>query len=173
PWIQPVPDCVAAPQLAGRPAVRFHDIPLDWTDFRLTLRQTADILHRYEALDRAEHHQIQALAREGNALEALVSKWYTATSGVDPSVARHSSPDGSLPSLDQVLVLALRPFLARCAEALGQRSDLSLWHYGHCPFCGWEPDFAVITPAADRRLICGRCFAQWTFGVHTCPFCSN
>jgi FdhE protein len=31
----------------------------------------------------------------------------------------------------------------------------------------------VITPSADRRLICGRCGAQWSFGAHTCPFCSN
>ena len=33
--------------------------------FRLTLRQTADILHRYEAMDRAEHSQILALSRDG------------------------------------------------------------------------------------------------------------
>ena len=59
--------------------------------------------------------------------------------------------------LDQVLVLALRPFLARCAEALTPQVDLASWNHGHCPICGWEPDFAVITPGADRRLICGRC----------------
>ena len=47
----------------------------------------------------------------------------------------------------------MRPFLARCAEALGQRVDFSSWRHGHCPFCGWEPDFAVITPSAERRLI--------------------
>ena len=39
--------------------------------------------------------------------------------------------------------------------------------------CGWEPELAVITPSAERRLICGRCTAQWGFGAHTCPFCSN
>ena len=36
-----------------------------------------------------------------------------------------------------------------------------------------EPDFAVIMPDASRRLICGRCVAQWSFGPLTCPFCSN
>ena len=82
------------------------------------------------------------------------------------------APEGAPPSLDQVLVLALRPFLARCAEALMQR-DLSAWTHGHCPFCGWEPDFAVIMPSADRRLICGRCIGQWAFGSLTCPFCAN
>src|SRR5437660_1146576 len=77
------------------------------------------------------------------------------------------------PGLDQVLVLAMRPFLARCAEVVMQRAELSEWRHGHCPCCGWEPDFGVITPSADRRLICGRCAAQWSFGAHTCPFCSN
>jgi Protein involved in formate dehydrogenase formation len=173
PWIQPDPQWLAAQQLAGRPAVRFADIPLDWTDFRLTLRQTADILRRHDALDSIEHQQIQQLARDGNALQPLVADWYTTTSGVEDRAPRRRAPEHSPANLDQVLVLALRPFLARCAEALSQRADFSPWHYGRCPFCGWEPDFAVITPTADRRLICGRCLAQWSFGTHTCPFCSN
>jgi FdhE protein len=74
---------------------------------------------------------------------------------------------------DHVLVLAIRPFLARSVEALTQRIDFSGWQHGRCPFCGWEPDFAVITVAGDRRLICGRCCAQWAFDPLTCPFCSN
>ncbi len=172
PWIQPDPAWVAAQQRAGRPVIRFADIPLEWTDLRLTLRQTADILHRYEAMDRAEHEQIQALSRDGNALQALVTRWYAATSGVDDTGPRQRAPE-SPASLDQVLVLSLRPFLARCAESLLQRADLSAWRHGHCPYCGWEPDFAVITPNADRRLICGRCLAQWDFGPLTCPFCAN
>ena len=176
PWIQADPEWLQAQQQAGRPLVRFADIPLDWSDFRLTFRQTADILRRFDALEAAEHEQILAMGRDGNALEPLVRQWYTATSGVDGSdadEARVSVPAGTPPSLDQVLVLAIRPFLARCAEALMQRTDLSAWTHGHCPFCGWEPDFAVITPSADRRLICGRCVAQWPFGSLTCPFCSN
>jgi FdhE protein len=31
----------------------------------------------------------------------------------------------------------------------------------------------VITPGADRRLICGRCLGQWGFAALVCPFCSN
>jgi FdhE protein len=174
PWIQADAAWVAEQQRAGRPIVRFGDIPLDWTEFRLALRQTADVLRRFDALERAEHEQILALAREGNALEPLVTGWYDRTSGVEASGnPKTANPEGSTPNLDQVLVLALRPFLARCAEALGQRGDLSSWRHGHCPYCGWEPDFAVITPTADRRLICGRCLGQWVFGSHTCPFCSN
>jgi formate dehydrogenase formation protein len=173
PWIQAEPAWLQAQQREGRPLVRFGDIPLEWSDFRLALRRTADILLRYESLDPGEHAQIVALGREGNALEPLVARWYNVSAGFDGSAGGDKLPAGSAPALDQVLVLAIRPFLARCAEALGQRFDASGWKHGHCPFCGWEPDFAVITPTADRRLICGRCVAQWAFGSFTCPFCAN
>ena len=173
PWIQADPEWLRTQQAAGRPLVRFGDIPLEWTDFRLTFRQTADILRRFDALEADEHEKILALGREGNALEPLLRRWYAATSGADDVEPRERTMDGAPPSLDQVLVLAIRPFLARCAEVVMQRGDLASWHHGHCPVCGWEPDFAAITPSAERRLICGRCAAQWSFGAHTCPFCAN
>ena len=174
PWIQVDPEWMRLQQAAGRPLVRFRDIPLEWSDFRLTFRQTADILQRFEAIERADHEKIVALGRDGNALEPLVSGWYEATSGVEAGTDQEKrAPSDEPPGLDQVLVLALRPFLARCAEALTQRIDLGNWNHGHCPICGWEPDFAVITPSADRRLFCGRCVAQWSFAALTCPFCSN
>lgn len=174
PWIQADPAWVSEQQRAGRPLVRFSDIPLEWSDFRLTFRQTADILHRFEALERADYDAIVALGRTGNALEPIVTNWYDATSGVDAATEAQARAATNGPAnIDQVLVLALRPFLARCAESLSQRVDVSAWTHGHCPFCGWEPDFAVITPNAERRLICGRCTGQWAFASLTCPFCAN
>jgi len=174
PWIQADAEWLAAQQSAGRPIVRFRDIPLEWTDFRLTFRQTADILQRYEAIERADYDRIVAIGRDGRAIEQLVSNWYEATSGVEPMTASvERLPKDAPPALDQVLLLALRPFLARCAEAMAERVELANWKHGHCPFCGWEPDFAVITPSADRRLICGRCLATWGFATLMCPFCSN
>jgi hypothetical protein len=172
PWIHTEPDWVRTQYAAGRPVVRFGDIPLDWTDFRLTLRQTSDILRRFETLEQTDYERIVALGRDGG-LEPLVKRWYEATSGVDGGDPITRAPEGAPASLDQVLVIALRPFLARCAEVLMQRPDLPVWAHGHCPFCGWEPDFAVIMPDGSRRLICGRCVAQWSFGPLTCPFCSN
>lgn len=47
------------------------------------------------------------------------------------------------------------------------------WDAGTCPLCGAEPELAVITPAADRLLICGRCTARWRFDQLTCPYCRN
>lgn len=173
PWIQADPAWLAAQQAAGRPLVRFSDIPLDWTDFRLIFRKTAEILRRFDALESHELETLLAIGREGNTLEPLVHQWYAATSGIEVADGRARTLEGAPPNLDQVLVLAMRPFLARCAEVLMPRSEMASWHHPHCPCCGWEPEFAVITPSADRRLICGRCGAQWSFGEHTCPFCSN
>jgi FdhE protein len=176
PWIQADAGWLSAQLAAGRPLVSFGDIPLDWTDFRLTFRQTADILLRFEALDARDHRTIVALAREGNALEPVVTHWYAATSRLDEPPAPGGAPrlpPGAPDTLDHVFVLAIRPFLARCAEVLAERMDLSAWTRGRCPFCGWEPDFAVITRNADRRLFCGRCTAQWDFAPLTCPFCGN
>jgi ribosomal protein S27AE len=173
PWIQADAEWLASQQAAGRPIVRFRDIPLDWTDFRLTFRQTADILQRYEAIERADYDRIVGLGRDGRAIEQVVTNWYVTTSGVEPAESEPRLPADAPASLDQVLLLALRPFLARCAEALADKVDLASWKHGHCPFCGWEPEFAVIMPSADRRLICGRCVATWAFAALTCPFCAN
>jgi hypothetical protein len=173
PWIQADAAWLHAQMVAGRSLVRFGDIPLEWTDFRLTFRQTVDILRRHEALEPGDYERMLTLGRDSGVLELLVRKWYEATSGVVGADPRDRAPADSPAALDQVLVLALRPFLGRCAEVIMQRVDLSEWHHGHCPFCGWEPDFAVITPGADRRLICGRCVAQWAFPPLTCPFCTN
>lgn len=171
PWIQTNAAWLAAEQHAGRPAVRFSDIPLEWSDFRLAMRQTADILFRYEAIERQAYEELTALSREGNALTAVVSRWYAATSrrpeADDPSAT--PLPAGG----DHVLLLALRPFLARCAEALLPRPEFAAWRFGHCPVCAWEPDFSAITPSAERKLICGRCVGQWTFDAIACPFCDN
>lgn len=173
PRIHLAPGWLEARQRAGYSAVQFGDIPLDWSDFRLALRQTADILHRFETLDHADHDQILALSRHGNALEPLVTQWYVATSRAAGSDPATRLPTSAPHSLDHVLVLALRPFLARCAEALLPRPEFAAWRHPHCPVCGWEADFAVITPSAERRLICGRCLGQWTFDPIACPFCGN
>jgi Protein involved in formate dehydrogenase formation len=171
--LQVDPDWLRAQHAAARPAIRFADIPLEWTDFRLTFRQTADILLRFEALERVDHEKIVALSRDGHALEPLVTGWYETTSGINGAKRAYTPAAGDPAGVDQVMMLAMRPFLARAVESLRQHVDLGAWQHGHCLFCGWEPDFAVITPSGDRQLICGRCAGQWSFAPLTCPYCAN
>ena len=168
---------MARHQAEGRPVLRFEDIPLDLTDLRLMVRQTADVLRRFGALEEGDYHEVQTLGRDMKLL-TVVAEWYR--SAAEPQAAaagaqasRGSAFQGGNGMLGQVLIQAMRPFLSRCAEVLQQRSDLGLWTHPHCALCGGEPDFAVITPAAERQLICSRCTLRWTFDTLTCPFCRN
>jgi hypothetical protein len=153
-----------------RPMLQFKDIPIDWTDFRLIIRQTADILNRFDTLDSPQFDQIQALARDGQ-IEAVVTGWYEAAM----APARRKTDTRSLEKglLDQVLLMAMRPFLARCAEALLPTLEIGDWGQPNCPLCGGEPEFAYINPAAERLLICRRCTGQWCYDPITCPYCEN
>ena len=164
---------VQACQATGHPLLRFEEIPLDWTDFRLMFREAADLLRRHELLPEDDWKQVQELVREGDTLKSLVVKWYTAAAGRSVDTPAVSPLESAPHRLDQVVQLAMGPFLTRCAEAILPGLDLSPWNRPRCPLCGGEPDFATITPAADRLLICGRCTGQWPYDPLACPFCRN
>jgi hypothetical protein len=173
PWIDIAPGQLELQSEAGRPLLRFEDVPLDWSDFRLVFRQTADVLRRFEALDPDDHRTIQAMSRDGNALQPLVVRWFNAAAA--PERTEAPGPPKTTPgqeALDQVLALSMRPFLERCADVVQQRTDFAAWHHPYCPLCGGEPEFGVLGPTGDRLLICGRCTAKWRYDV-ACPFCRN
>ena len=153
-----------------KPILQFKDLPIDWSDFRLMIRQTADILRRFDTLDGPEYDRIQSLARDGQ-IDAVVCSWYEAA--MAPARRKTDPQTHEKELLDQVLLLAMRPFLARCAEALLPKIEIADWGQPVCPLCGGEPEFAYINPAAERLLICGRCTGQWRFDAITCPYCEN
>lgn len=170
-------DSLQRHQSTATPILRFEDIPLDLSDLRLIVRQTADVLRRYGALEELDYQKVQALGRDMTLL-AVTGKWYrsmfeqqVAALGVAAtgSFAEMESSD----VIDQVLTLSMRPFLSRCAEVLQRRSELSLWTHPLCALCGGQPDFSVITPSAERHLICGRCELRWKWEPLTCPYCRN
>jgi formate dehydrogenase formation protein len=169
-------DTLKQHQADARPLLRFEDIPLDLTDLRLMVRQTADVLRRFGALEPTDYEKAQTLGRDMSLL-AAVGRWYRSASERQLAVASVSSvpandpPDDSM--VNQVIALAMRPFLSRCAEVLQQRPELAGWTHSHCALCGGEPDLAVITPSAERHLICGRCALRWKFEPLTCPYCRN
>ncbi|HXW03615.1 MAG TPA: formate dehydrogenase accessory protein FdhE [Vicinamibacterales bacterium] len=153
--------------LPGGPILRFEHLPIDWSDVRFLLRATASAMRTHDALEDTEWRRADALARDAERLPGVVRSWYEAVRDDAPALA----PGGA--GLEPVLQQVMRPFLTRAADAIMARSDLSAWTRGTCPLCGGEPDLSVITPAADRLLICGRCAARWRFDQLTCPFCLN
>jgi len=152
--------------LSTPPILQFEHLKIDWSDLRFLLRATAAAMRTHEALEEPDFQRADALCRDGVRLPEIVRVWYGGLAGLG-----HLECDAA--GLEPVLLQAMRPILTRAADAIMARTDLSTWNQGTCPLCGGEPDLSVITPAADRVLICGRCSARWRFHQLTCPFCMN
>jgi FdhE protein len=153
-------------RLASAPILDFDQIPVDWGDMRFLVRATAAAMRNHEALEDEACRRAEALSRDGDRLLALAKNWYD-------SVRPGTEVAAEIAGLDSVLLQSMRPFLTRAAEAIMARIDFAGWQRGTCPLCFGEPDLAVITPAAERVLICARCNARWRFHQLTCPFCLN
>jgi hypothetical protein len=153
--------------LASGPILKFEHLPIDWSDLRFLLRATAAAMRNHDALEADDQRRADELARQADRLPGLVRSWYEAGQPGGAAI------DPELEGLESLVQQAMRPFLTRAGDAVMARSDLAGWHKGTCPLCGGEPDLAVITVAADRLLICGRCAARWPFEPLTCPFCLN
>jgi FdhE protein len=158
---------------AGERLIDPDEVPVDTPDVRLMFRQLADVLRRYDMVEAGDYDLLQHLARDGTRFEAVARDYYRRTDhGAGPALDT-TEGDGLPPLAEQVLSLALRPFLARSAEVWATRADLSLWGRASCPYCGGEPDLGVLSSDGERLLICSRCVAQWPFAQHQCPFCGN
>ena len=153
--------------LASGPILQFAHLKIDWSDVRFLVRAVAAAMRTHEALDPSDLRRVEDVTRDSDRLPLVVRAWYE---GSGPS---GTTPASDSEGLENVLLQAMRPLLSRAADAILARLDTNGWHRGDCPVCGGEPDLAVITPAADRMLICSRCLARWRFPQLTCPFCSN
>ena len=177
PWLELNAEVLTRHQADARPVLKFEDIPLDLSDLRLLVRQTSDVLRRFGALDESDFQKVQTLGRDMK-LVTVAGHWYR-TAAEQHAVAGMAAAAPSDLGADEVMIwqvlsLAMRPFLSRCAEVLQQRAELlAIWTHAHCPLCGGEPDLATITPAAERHLVCGRCTLRWKFEPLTCPYCRN
>jgi hypothetical protein len=155
---------------AGTPILAFDHVPIDWSDLRFLVRSTADAMRTHEAIEAEDYRRVETLSRDAGALAPAVRNWYEAARPV-PAGGHEISPD--IAGLEPVLLQAMRPFLSRCADAIMARTRFQAWPHGNCPLCGGEPDFSVITPAAERLLICSRCTSRWRFQQLACPWCLN
>lgn len=153
--------------LARGPVLQFDHLPIEWGDLRFLLRATAAAMRSHDALEERDFRRAEALSRDADRLPAIVRSWFEAARPGAAPLADDAA------GLEPVMLQAMRPFLTRSADAIMAKTDLVGWIHGTCPLCAGEPDLAVITPAADRILLCGRCSARWHFHQLTCPFCAN
>jgi formate dehydrogenase maturation protein FdhE len=171
PVLDLTPEQMAAHQARGLAVLTFDSIPVEVTDLRLLLRQTADVLHRFGMLEVDDFTRVQALGRDTGLLAQICDWFERSVERHAPSSRRAGGTTEEAPEtgmLDYVIALAMKPYLTRCAEVLQPRQELALWTHGHCALCGGEPDLAVITPAAERHLICGQCSLHWNFATTEC-----
>lgn len=151
-------DALCASRLAAATRVlEFDDLVLDWSDVRRLCGQAADLLKRAELLDADVEARAQACLRDARSLPIELRRWFDRDPAYDASQG-------------QVWGFGLRPYLTRAAAALLPRLDLAQWHRADCPMCGGDPEFASWS-GGGRRLICGRCAAQWAFDPSRCPHC--
>ena len=160
---------VVTRQLAdGERLVEFDDLLVEWSEFRLLFRQVADVLQRCGAPRRADHARLQVLVRDAHPLEALARDYYRRTSRPD----RLAPPPADQPALiDEVLALALRPFLTRCAESWTRARPLRL-AAGLLPALRRASRSSPPSrprPVADLRPLLGAVALPGP----TCPFCAS
>jgi hypothetical protein len=153
-------DALCAARLAaGAHVLEFEDLVLDWSDVRRLCGQAADLLRRADFLEPDAEAAALACLRDATALPGALRRWFDRDPAVDPAVA-------------QVWTFGLRPYLMRAAAALLPRLDLTGWRATACVICGGEAEFAAWG-ASGRRLICGRCAAQWPYAGECCPHCAE
>ena len=155
---------------AGVPMLVFDQVPIDWSDLRFLVRSTADAMRTHDAIETEDYRRVDALSRDAERLKPAMRDWYEAAR---PVVAGGRDVPEEIAGLEPLLLQAMRPFLSRCADAVMARTTFQGWPHGNCPLCGGEPDLSIITPAADRLLMCSRCTSRWRFDQLTCPFCLN
>jgi FdhE protein len=167
-------ETIAQRLAGGRPLLDFDRLSIEWTEARLLFRQITDVLRRHDAIEDATSTRLHEIGRSASFPE-LARRWY-----------EKGHTDSGLEMIEEVLTWALRPFLCRAAEVLQKRASFGAggdggghtpafgaWKRGECPVCGGEPDFACITMAGERQLICGRCQTRWPTEAFACPFCGE
>lgn len=172
PWLEYDAGWLGRQLAEGRPIVRFDEIRVEPGELRLLFRQVSDVLRRHEVVEPADYEALQQWIRRGRPELPDVEAWYAACAG-------RNAADGAAPAApladtySQVLTISARPFLARAVEVLHQRVDLTPWERPYCPFCGGDPELAILPPSGGRRLACGRCTGTWPFDEQTCPHCED
>jgi len=155
---------------AGTPILAFEHVPIDWSDLRFLVRSIADAMRTHEAIEADDYRRVEALSNDSEQLRGAIRNWFEASRPV-PAGGHEPSPE--VAGLEPLLLQAMRPFLSKCADAIMARTVFKGWPHGNCPLCGGEPDFSVITPAAERLLLCSRCTTRWRFPQLSCPWCLN
>jgi hypothetical protein len=172
PWIDFDAGWLGGRLADGMPILRFEELPLDFGELRVIFRQITEVLRRHDVLEPADYDALQAEIRKGRPELSDAALWYNAAA-IRPNATGGAVAEALSEAFLQVLTVGMRPFLGRAVEAVQSRGDPARWTRAYCPYCGGDPELAVITASGERRLACGRCAGSWPFDEHACPYCDN
>ena len=164
------PAALEAALAGGKSILTFDQLPIDWSDLRFLVRSTAEAMRTHDAIETEDYRRADALEHNPERLKPAVRNWYESAR---PATAGGGEVLAEIAGLEPLILQAMRPFLSRCADAVMARTPFQAWTQGFCPLCGGEPDLSIITPAAERLLICSRCTSRWRYHQMACPFCGN
>jgi formate dehydrogenase maturation protein FdhE len=168
PLISGKDELLASRVRAGRRMIEFDEIAFEWSDARRLVRDAAELLNRFELVDQSDLVSMTSLVRDATALPVMLRAWY------DRPIAHKDAeePVSLSPGAAQVCLVAMRPYLARCAMAVQTSLEHLVGPSPTCPVCAGEPDFTVWS-AKGRVLVCSRCAGRWPYPDERCAFCGE
>ncbi|MBU0987272.1 MAG: formate dehydrogenase accessory protein FdhE [Proteobacteria bacterium] len=156
----------------GRSFLKPEELSLEWEKIDALYRRLVKLLEKREDGRRQSEGLLKAMEEKRNKTPVLIKAALASDFETIDASAKVLKVDP--PVLALLLRLSLRPVLSIIAQAVLERLDLDLWHYGHCPVCGSMPKLADLSgEGGKRRLHCSLCEAAWYYPRLRCPFCEN
>ena len=156
----------------GVPLLQAGRVSVDPEDVLDELRRAARNLAETAELGTPGQRAAEALATAAIDVGALLGP---ALDGDVQAIGREAARLGvASETLQQLLGLALQPFLWATAARASAMTDVDRWDRGYCPVCGAWPGLAELVGPEKRRVLrCTRCATAWSWFVLLCPYCGN
>lgn len=163
----PSPETARGKLDQGLPMLQFHELDMDWKRYAGLFTQVAKVLRKYDVLSKDDAKAIEKASENEDSLAETVRSLYDND---------HSTiPEGIRPGqFELAAMIALWPFLSRCAAELSPLVQQWSWTRNICPVCGGPPDFGYLEKGEGARwLLCSRCDTAWPYRRLKCPYCGN
>lgn len=153
----------------GEPLVKFEELAIDWLLVRELFVKVISVFAQYPQLFGEIPEKLKSPQAGRLLTKKAVKAWFNGKKV--PATLTEKSSDNLIQTLIQT---TLQPFLNKHALALIGSIPKDAWRQNYCPICGGGPDLAYLEKeVGERRLVCSRCDADWSYPRLRCPYCRN
>jgi len=157
----------------GFPLVDSGNFPVDKASSELLFRRLCQ-LSKEENPVLASAGKALLEAMDSGALEAGELRRAVLQNNADIMERSAEDLEISLPVVQTLTKLSIRPSLLVTVAILAKTNDLDRWRYGYCPICGGLPAIAALVGEEGKRMaLCSFCGHLWKLPRLGCPFCNN